>query len=278
MKKYLSISNKSLEEHNVKTHEELWKKAQSEGYEGLTMMVNSEFTKANGDDQEDNKFYAVFSTADEDRHGDIVFQNWILKSFKKNPVYLDSHNYSSIEHILGKVEDLKTEDNRLKGAVVFALKNPKGKLAYDLATDGFLNTSSVGFIPKKFDDKGNILESELLEISAVSIPANAFALYEKRIVESEVHPDADMSKQKEDEQEDEPKEEEKIEEKKVEETITMPEISKKVKMEKAIARMANEKKKLHKALARAVQQLTEENRESQKRKIHQILRKIQGQI
>jgi len=180
MKKYLSISNKSLEEHNVKTHEELWKKAQSEGYEGLTMMVNSEFTKANGDDQEDNKFYAVFSTADEDRHGDIVFQNWILKSFKKNPVYLDSHNYSSIEHILGKVEDLKTEDNRLKGAVVFALKNPKGKLAYDLATDGFLNTSSVGFIPKKFDDKGNILESELLEISAVSIPANTFTFYDKR--------------------------------------------------------------------------------------------------
>jgi hypothetical protein len=41
--------------------------------------------------------------------------------------------------------------------------------------------SSVGFIPKEFDDKGVILKSELLEVSAVSVPANPEALFEKKI-------------------------------------------------------------------------------------------------
>ena len=114
-------------------------------------------------------------------HGDIVVQNWKLTNFKKNPVYLDSHNYNSIEHIIGKVNKIKVKDNKLEGDIEFAMANPKGVMASEMARDGFLNASSVGFIPLKFDDKfEKILESELLEISAVSVPANPEATYEKQ--------------------------------------------------------------------------------------------------
>jgi len=161
-----------VKRNNIKPKK--WEALKKEGYKGLIMEVPTKFKSV-----DDNKFHAIFSTAKEDRHGEIVYQNWDLKSFKKNPVYLDSHNYSSIDFIIGKVAKIKS-DKVLEGDIEFALSNPRGQLAYDLAKDGFLNTSSVGFIPKEFDDKGNILKSELLEISAVGVPANPEATYSKQ--------------------------------------------------------------------------------------------------
>jgi len=161
-----------VKRNNIKPNK--WETLKKQGYKGLMMEVPTKFKSV-----EDNKFHAIFSTAKEDRHGEIVYQNWDLKSFKKNPVYLDSHNYSSIDFIIGKVSKVKV-DKALVGDIEFALSNPRGELAYNLAKDGFLNTSSVGFIPKKFDDKGNILEAELLEISAVGVPANPEATYQKK--------------------------------------------------------------------------------------------------
>lgn len=177
-RKFYQLCNKSFDDLQVKTHKELWDKLKTDGYNGLLLECFTVFQKAEGDD---NKFHAIFSTAKEDRHGDIVEQNWDLKSFKKNNVYLDSHNYDSIEHIIGKIDNIGVSDKKkLEGDIVFALSNPKGQLAHDLAAEGFLNTNSVGFIPKVFDDKGRILESELLEVSAVSVPANPEAYFDKK--------------------------------------------------------------------------------------------------
>jgi len=50
-----------------------------------------------------------------------------------------------------------------------------------LAQGGFLSATSVGFIPLAFDADGNITKAELLEDSAVSVPANAEALFERSI-------------------------------------------------------------------------------------------------
>jgi hypothetical protein len=83
------------------------------------------------------------------------------------------------------------------------LDNPKGMLAYNLASKGFLNATSVGFIPQDFSDDGKILKSELLEDSAVSVPANQEALFEKKELEKE---------EEKEEIKEEVKEEEKIEE------------------------------------------------------------------
>jgi phage head maturation protease len=64
------------------------------------------------------------------------------------------------------------------------------RIAYGLYKGGFLNAVSVGFIPLRWEDGGNgsasaqgspaprrrFLEQELLEVSAVAIPANPDAL------------------------------------------------------------------------------------------------------
>ena len=177
MKKFLSLTTKSFEQYEAVTPQELWQKAQAAGYTGLVLACGVNLTPS--EDTGTKKFHAIFSSEVEDRHGEIVYQDFDLKAFKTNPVYLDSHNYDSIEHIIGKVSPISVKDGKLQGDIEFATDNPKGLLAQNLAEKGFLNTSSIGFIPKVFDDKGNILKSELLEISAVSVPANPDATFEK---------------------------------------------------------------------------------------------------
>lgn len=127
---------------------------------------------------------AIFSTDDEDRHGDIVRQDWELKSFKKNPVILNSHNYYDALDVIGRAEKIKVVDGKLEGTIKFAVEeNPKAKIIFDLYAGGFLNAFSVGFIPREWSDKGEILKSELLEVSAVSVPANAMALAKAKGIE-----------------------------------------------------------------------------------------------
>lgn len=135
-----------------------------------------------GVDKENHSLVAIFSSQKEDRHGDIVMQDgWDLKNFKKNPVIINSHNYDDATEVIGKAvpSTLKVEDGQLTGTIVFAVnENPKAKTIFDLYAGGFLHAFSVGFIPKKFKegDFYVIEESELLELSAVSVPANAYAL------------------------------------------------------------------------------------------------------
>lgn len=172
---FYSISQKSLSDMGVATYKELWDSV-SKDNRGLSVEVPVKIKK------EDDVYKVVFSTDAEDRHGDVVKQNFDLKSFKKNPVLLDSHNYGSIEHIIGKVSKI-TQKPSLNGNIEFATMNPKGALAQAMADAGYINATSIGFIPKEFDDKGNITKSELLEISVVSVPANAQALFEKIVKE-----------------------------------------------------------------------------------------------
>jgi len=128
----------------------------------------------------------VFSTSNEDRHGDIVKQGWELGNFKKNPVIINSHNYDDVAEVIGRAINIKVVDNKLQGDIEFAVKeNPKAKVIYDLYANGFLNAFSVGFIPKLISDKGEMERSELLEISAVSVPANAMALAKKKGIKIE---------------------------------------------------------------------------------------------
>lgn len=124
----------------------------------------------------------VFSTKNEDRHGDVVHQEgWDLKLFKKNPVILNSHNWYDVTEIIGRASKIGVEDGKLQGAIEFAVnENPKAKIIYDLYANKFANAFSVGFIPKQYNEKNEMTEMELLEISAVSIPANALALAKQK--------------------------------------------------------------------------------------------------
>lgn len=136
-------------------------------------------------DKEAGTLEAIFSTADVDRHGDTVQQDgWDLKNFKRNPVILNSHNYGDAAEVIGKASNVRVEQRKLQGDITFAVKeNPKARVIFDLYAGGFLSAFSVGFIPTKFKqnkdgstDWWTIEEAELLEVSAVSVPANARAL------------------------------------------------------------------------------------------------------
>ena len=123
----------------------------------------------------------IFSSKKEDRHGDVVIQDFDLKSFKKNPVILNSHNYGDAKAVIGKAipKTVKVVNGKLQGTIKFAVdENPDAKIIFGLYAGGYLNAFSIGFMPLEFDDKdwSKILKSELLEVSAVSVPANPDAL------------------------------------------------------------------------------------------------------
>jgi len=127
-------------------------------------------------------FIAVASTEDEDRDKDIIRQDgWDLKNFKKNPMIPWSHNYWGIP--IGK--SLKTwvdkESKQLLFKPQFDINDEDSMKIFNKYKNGFLKSFSVGFRGLKYeyrddDDRwwGGIefLEQELLEISAVTIPAN----------------------------------------------------------------------------------------------------------
>lgn len=149
-------------------------------------------------DKEAGTLEAIFSTQDVDRHGDVVLQEgWDLTNFKKNPVILNSHNYGDASEVIGKASGVSIDKKKLQGKITFAVnENPKAKVIFDLYAGGFLNAFSVGFIPSKFKENKDgstdyytIAEAELLEVSAVSVPANARALAKAKGIDIDTLPE-----------------------------------------------------------------------------------------
>jgi hypothetical protein len=135
----------------------------------------------------------IASTATLDRYHEIIEPaGWRLDSYRSNPVFQNAHNYGDILFTLGKA--LSTEvrsvgsGQALCQRIQFAVEvNPVARIAYGLYKGGFLNAVSVGFIPLSWEDsdghlgeaalpRRRYLEQELLEVSAVAIPANPDAL------------------------------------------------------------------------------------------------------
>lgn len=114
----------------------------------------------------------------------IVAQGWELTNYQRNPVFQNSHKYGDVIFTLGKALATSIRGNALVQRIEFAVAiNPVAKLAYELYKGGFLNAVSVGFIPLEWEDGGGatayrrkFIKQELLELSAVSIPANPNAL------------------------------------------------------------------------------------------------------
>jgi hypothetical protein len=135
-----------------------------------------------------------FRSSDEtlDRYKErITVSGWKLDNYRKNPVVQNAHNYCSVSDTIGKslVTEVRAggEDGPspyLFQRILFAVEeNPMAKVAYGLYKGGFLSAVSVGFIPLSWDNgsqeqayRRKYLQQELIEVSAVSIPANPNAL------------------------------------------------------------------------------------------------------
>jgi hypothetical protein len=82
----------------------------------------------------------------------IRADGWRFDRFEKNAPFVDSHNYSSIDCLLGRVIDYKVEKKALVETVRWAIDVPQNFLAqkgFAMTQAGYLKAVSVGFIPIK---------------------------------------------------------------------------------------------------------------------------------
>ena len=126
----------------------------------------------------------VLSTDEVDRHGDVIAADgWKLESYRNNPVFMWAHDYA--RPVIGRAVETWTEPHRLLARVEFAPTQFAQEVAM-LYQAGYQRGVSVGFRPLRFEERRHektgaflgirFLEQELLEASAVPIPANRNAL------------------------------------------------------------------------------------------------------
>ncbi len=127
----------------------------------------------------------IASTATVDRYGETIeASGWKLEEYRRNPVFQNAHQYGDILFTLGRALVTEIRGNALFQRVEFAVDvNPMARIAYGLYRGHFLNAVSVGFLPIRWESGGENsawrrrhLEQELVEVSAVGIPANPDAL------------------------------------------------------------------------------------------------------
>ncbi len=107
---------------------------------------------------------------------------WDLKTYKKNPVLLWSHD--GMIPAIGVMEKTRVKDNRLIGNPVFDLDDPLAVKIAAKVQKRVLRSGSVGFFPSKIefndDDKDpcrlTYLKQELREFSICNVPANPNAV------------------------------------------------------------------------------------------------------
>tara|TARA_Y100001972_G_scaffold107350_1_gene136436 strand:- start:359 stop:1870 length:1512 start_codon:yes stop_codon:yes gene_type:complete len=143
--------------------------------------------------QSGDKVTFIASTDDVDRYSDIIDQKgWLLDNYKKNPVILFNHNSQALP--IGRGYP-RVENDKLMIDVEFDMDDELGAKIARKVKNGFMSAVSVGFNPKKaiersdlptehryYGERGMFFEqAELLEVSVVTIPANAAAIAAKSL-------------------------------------------------------------------------------------------------
>lgn len=142
-------------------------------------------------DQEKKQITAYVSTYEWDRTDERFAQGaWKLEDYLKNPVMLWAHDYKKPP--IGKAISITPDEKGLLAVAQFADDEFSTQI-FDLFKGGFLNAFSVGFnpTPGKYkvepinsERKGLVyLEADLLEFSAVPVPANPGAVVSRELAE-----------------------------------------------------------------------------------------------
>jgi len=155
------------------------------GREGLRTSLPVEIRDASDSSVSPETLDFISSDETLDRYDEIISAHgWKLDTYNKNPVFQNAHQYGDILFTLGKALVTEVRAGKLLQRIQFATDvNPMARIAYGLYKGKFLNAVSVGFVPPRWQegtDESNYrrkyLEQELLEVSAVAIPANPNAL------------------------------------------------------------------------------------------------------
>jgi HK97 family phage prohead protease len=134
-----------------------------------------------GIDDNEQTLTAYISTDTRDRHGEVLDpQGLDKKNYEKNPVVLWAHDYS--QPPIGRAMWTKKDGVGVLSKVKFA-STPFAQEIFQLYKEKVLNTFSVGFMPKEWEDgdgekkpRRTYTKWELLEYSAVPVPANPDAV------------------------------------------------------------------------------------------------------
>ncbi len=151
-------------------------KGEGEDAEGLPRSQNEDHAGA--------PMTFVISSEEVDRHGDVVLsQGWRLQAYLQNPVFLWAHDYRL--PVIGRALAVWPEPGQLLARLEFAPTAFASQVAA-LYRGGYQQGVSVGFRPLRYEERRDgitgaflgirFLEQELLEVSAVPVPANRRAL------------------------------------------------------------------------------------------------------
>ena len=143
-----------------------------------------EFVRAEKEEESKSPMTFVISNEEVDRHGDVVLaQGWRLQPYLRNPVFLWAHDYT--RPVIGRALSVWNEPGQLLARMEFAPTDFAREVAA-LYRSGYQQGVSVGFKPLRYEERRQertgaflgirFLEQELLEVSAVPVPANRDAL------------------------------------------------------------------------------------------------------
>lgn len=140
--------------------------------------VVNEITKSNINES-DYTIVHYISTNTVDRYNEVMNPAGMdANNYQKNPVVLFAHNSYSFP--IAKNLWLKTDDKGVLAKTQFDKNSEVAREVFRLFNEGFLSTWSIGYIPKEnpklIGDVVYIDKWELLEYSAVPVPANPDAL------------------------------------------------------------------------------------------------------
>lgn len=157
---------------------------------GTPLSRVSGYAGPNSVDRENRQVTATITTKNRDRQGDIVEPDGLdFASYLQNPVVLWAHEQNG--RPVGKIINIQKADDSVQATVQFA-DTQIGNEVFELYAGGYLRAWSLGFVPKRWEkiepQEGQIepqegkhggfhvLEAEVVEVSAVPVPANSEAL------------------------------------------------------------------------------------------------------
>jgi hypothetical protein len=103
-----------------------------------------------------------------------------VRPFQKNAPFVDSHDYSTLEKLVGKVIDFKVRGGKLVETVQWAVDVEQNKLAqlgWRMTETGFLKAVSVGFYPERYVRPGDSDYEKQLKDLGLSTTDNIRAIH-----------------------------------------------------------------------------------------------------
>lgn len=145
--------------------------------------------------EETRSVRVIASTSTADRMGRVVVQDWDLARYRANPCVLWNHGdtgglFGEVSDLditlpIGFASDVSVEAGRLEATLNFVDEkaNPLAAKVYEGIKQGSIRAVSVGWLPHdvRYETHDGqevvvVAKNELLEISAVAIPANPDAV------------------------------------------------------------------------------------------------------